>query len=369
MSTSYVRPEIEPRSAPITVEPARPGDALEWDRLVESHPEGRYCHLWGHRRTLEEAYGYHCVCLKFLAGGQLVGVFPPIQVKRRGWPVSQSFNEYRGPLTLPLSPEQYRQLTDLLIREAQQEACYSIEIRGGINCEAAARAASWKIQPLHSYALLGLSDSEHLWKKAVSYEARKGVNKARELGLSAGVRRAAPAIAAPFYRLYLASMKGLGVPPHPWRLFTELAAGIGDRLVASWVLEGQQPAAILLGATTGRRIHIFVIASDPRAWPKRPSDLAHWELIEWGCKEGLEVFDFGSARYSGQVQFKKKWGIELHDYGFYLITSSELGRELKMETARTSSKTMAAMAALWRWVVPLALTQLIGPPIRKYLTK
>ena len=369
MSMSDVRPEIEAPSAPVTVEAARPEDALHWDRFVESHPEGRYCHLWGYRRTLEKAYGYHCVYLKFLIGGQLVGIFPSIQVKRRGWLISQPFNEYGGPLTLPLSPEQYRQLSDLLIREAQREACHAIEIRGGIGCEAAARAANWKMQPLHAYALLALGDREHLWKKAISYEARKGVNKARKSGLTAGVRRGAPAVAEPFYRLYLTSMKRLGVPPHPWRFFTELAAGIGDRLVASWVLEGEQPAAILLGATTGRRIHIFVIASDPRAWPKRPSDLAHWELIEWACKQGLEVFDFGSARYSGQIQFKKKWGIELHDYGFYLIGSSQSGQGVKSETVRTSSNTMAVMAALWRWVVPLALTRLMGPPIRKYLTK
>lgn len=369
MHVSDFRSDTKAPEGPVSVQHATPEDARLWDSFVESHPEGRYCHLWGYRRTLEEAYGYHCVYLKLLVGGQLVGVFPSIRVRRRRWLISQPFSEYGGPLTLPLSSEQYRQLTDVLIREARREACHSIEIRGGIGCEAAAGAAGWKMQPLHSYALLGLGDPEHLWKKAISYEARKGVNKARKSGLTAEVRRGAPAVAETFYHLYLTSMKRLGVPPHSWRFFTELAAGIGDRLVASWVLAGEQPAAILLGATTGRRIHIFVIASDPRAWPKRPSDLAHWELIEWACKQGLEVFDFGSARYSGQVQFKKKWGIELHDYGFYLIGSPETTDKLQIETVRTSSRTMSAMAALWRWAVPLALTRVIGPPIRKYLTK
>ncbi|MBZ5515145.1 MAG: GNAT family N-acetyltransferase [Acidobacteriia bacterium] len=369
MSLPDLKPQMETCGAPIVVEPAGPEDAPLWDNFVESHPEGRYCHLWGYRRTLEEAYGYHCVYLKFLGSGQLVGVFPSIQVRRRRWLISQPFNEYGGPLTLSLSCEQYGQLTRLLLREAQREGCESIEIRGGIGCEAAGRAASWKFQPLHSYALLRLGDPEHLWKKVVSYEARKGVNKARKAGLVAEVRRGARAVEQPFYHLYLMSMKRLGVPPHPWRFFLELAAGIGDRLVASWVMEGKQPVAILLGATSGRRVHIFVIASEPRAWPMRPSDLAHWELIEWACRQHLEVFDFGSARYSGQIQFKKKWGIEFHDYGYYLLGSAESTGKLKSGTVRTSSKSMAAMATLWKWVMPLALTRRIGPPIRKYLTK
>jgi len=369
MSVSDLRPDSKVPAGPVSVQHAKPEDAPLWDTFVENHPEGRYCHLWGYRRALEEAYGYHCVYLKFLAADQLVGVFPSIIVKRRGWLISQPFNEYGGPLTLPLSSEQYRQLTDLLIREAQRAACHSVEIRGGIGCEGAARAGGWKLQPLHSYALLDLGDPDHLWKKVISYEARKGVNKARKSGLAGEVRRGARAVLEPFYRLYLVSMKRLGVPPHSRSFFSELAAGIGDRLVASWVLADNQPAAVLLGATSGRRIHIFVIASDPRAWPMRPSDLAHWELIEWASKQGLEVFDFGSARYSGQVQFKKKWGIQLHDYGFYLIGSPETIDKLHVETVRTSSKTMSVMATLWRAAVPLALTKVLGPPIRKLLTK
>jgi hypothetical protein len=164
-------------------------------------------------------------------------------------------------------------------------------------------------------------------------------------------------------------MKRLGVPPHSQAFFEHLAAGIGDRLVAAWVMMESAPAAILLGATTGRRIHIFVIASDPNAWPMRPSDLAHWELISWACQEGLQVFDFGSARYGGQIQFKKKWGVSLYDYGLYLIASPGSRAGLKIQTVQPSSRSMTAMSTLWRRLMPLPLTRMLGPPIRKYLTK
>jgi hypothetical protein len=361
--------EIGTPSGRLSIQHARPEDAATWDAFVENHAEGRYCHLWGFRRPLERACGYACVYLKILSSDTLVGIFPAIKLRHRRWLVSQPFNEYGGPLTLSLLPDQNQQLTQLLIEELRRQGCKSIEIRGGIGCDAVASAAGWKRQPLHSYGLLNLGDPDRLWKKVITYEARKAVNKARKAGLTSQIRRGAHAVADPFYRLYLMSMKRLGVPPHSRSYFEELAQGVGDRLVACWVLESDQPDAILVGVTTGRRVHIFVIASQPEAWAKRPADLAHWELIQWACQHQFEVFDFGSARYEGQVQFKKKWGVTLHDYGFYLIGLPETMDKLKVASVKTSSRSMSAMSTLWRWAVPIPLTRLLGPPIRKYLTK
>jgi CelD/BcsL family acetyltransferase involved in cellulose biosynthesis len=349
---------------------AEAGDAAEWDQFVNQHPEGRYSHLWGYRSTLEKSYGYRCVSLKFLINGKLSGLFPAIRrLRHGGWLISQPFCEYGGPLTLPLSTEQYRELTRLLLHAAREERCRAIEIRGGIGCDAAADAGEWVKQPLHSYALLNLEKPEILWRKALTNEARKGVNKAKKSGLTAEFRSGSAAIQAPFFDIYLDSMKRLGVPPHSRSFFENLAAGIGDRLVAAWAMKDSRPAAILLGATSSCRVHIFVIASDPAAWAMRPSDLAHWELICWACQQGLQVFDFGSARYAGQIQFKKKWGVSLYDYGFHLIAPPETRSKLKIQTVKTSSGTMSTLSDLWRRFVPLPVTRMLGPHIRKFLTK
>lgn len=354
----------------LTAASASSEDAGEWDAFVNQHPEGRYSQLWGYREALEKAYGYHCVYLKFQCDGQVCGVFPSIKHPRNnGWLISQPFTEYGGPLTASLTPDCSRQLTDLLLSFARKEKCRSIEVRGGMGCDANAVSGGWVKQPMHSYAVLQMDDPELLWKKVVTHEARKGVNKARKAGLMADIRTGTKAVQDPFYHEYLSSMKRLGVPPHSRQFFQHLAAGIGDRLVAAWVMDGSRPAAILLGATSAQRIHIFVIVSDPQAWPKRPSDLAHWELICWAYKVGLKVFDFGSARYGGQIQFKKKWGVDLYDYGFYLIAPQDARAGLKSHTVQTSSKSMAAMSAIWRTTMPLAMTRLIGPSLRRYLTK
>jgi Acetyltransferase (GNAT) domain len=361
---------LSDRRGSLEVKHANPTDAADWDNFVNQHPEGRYCHLWGYRAALERAYGYRCVYLRFLIDGSLCGVFPSIcHPRHKKWLISQPFNEYGGPLTRELSPAQYGELSSLLLETIKEQGRSAIEVRGGIGCEQAALAGHWTRQVLHSYALLNLEDPEKLWRKALTNEARKGVNKARKSGLTTEIRRGTGAIENPFYDLYLDSMKRLGVPPHSKRFFEELAAGIGDRLLAAWVMGSSGPAAILLGAATGRRVHIFVIASDPGAWSMRPSDLAHWELIAWACQQGMQVFDFGSARYAGQIQFKKKWGVSLYDYGFYVISTPGSQSPAKIQTVNTSSRTMTTMATIWRRFMPLPLTRVFGPPIRKYLTK
>ncbi len=354
----------------LTVIRAQPADAKAWDEFVEGHPEGRFCHLWGYGQVLERAYGYRCVYLNICAGGERVGIFPSVAVTH-GSPrlISQPFNEYGGPLTRSLSVDQYRQLAQSLLQVAQEERCGSIEIRGGIGCEPAEQVDGWVKKPLHSYAILKLDEIGRLWRNSLTNEARKGVNRARKAGLTVEVRRGARAVAPPFYNIYLISMKRLGVPPHPARFFAQLAAALGDRLVGAWVMSPAEPAAILLGCIAGHRIQIWVTASDPRYWLMRPNDLAHWELINWASAEGLRVFDFGSTRYSGQIQFKKKWGVSLHEYCYYLIGPPNSGSTLKIQTVESSSKAMTIMASLWRKLMPLSFTPVLGPPIRKYLTK
>lgn len=353
----------------LSIKQARASDLKAWDEFVEQHPEGRFCHLWGYRGVLEKTYGYRCIYLDILSGGDRVGIFPCIVLRRGlGRLISQPFNEYGGLLSKPLSADQYREIAILLLEVAKKEGCRGIEIRGGIGLEHAEQTGYWIRFPLYFYGVLRLDEHERLWRSALTNEARKGVKRAKSSGLTVEIRRGPCALEHPFYHLYLVSMKRLGVPPHPARFFEEFVAAFGTRLVAAWVKLSGETVAILLGIVSGQRMQIYITASDPRRWHLRPNDLSHWELIQWAAGEGLCLFDFGSARYPGQIQFKKKWGATLHEYSYYLIgTPSSV--ESRIRTVDSSSRPMVAMANLWRRLVPLRLTPTLGSPIRKFLTK
>lgn len=346
-------------------------DRREWDDFVITHPEARMCHLYGFREVLERAYGYHCVYAKLLREGNLVGIFPAVAATRGGHGrlISQPFNEYGGPLLRESSSLEPDEVANTLLELATAHGCDTVEIRGGLGCESLGSSRLSQSYPLHAYATLPLDSAANIWRKSLTNEARKGANKARAAGLHGEIRVGGTAVEDPFYALYLESMKRLGVPPHPQRFFRSLATGVENHLIASWIFHQDAVVSVLLGAIVGKRLQIYITASSPEAWAIRPNDLAHWELIAWACEQGFEVFDFGSARYEGQIRFKKKWGAGFHAYSVYLLRSAESQGSAKVQFVNTSSPYMDKMAMIWSRTVPLFLTKLLGPPIRKFLTK
>ena len=345
-------------------------DAEVWDRFVEQHPEGRFSQLWGFQQVLQQTYGYRCVYRKILSGGELVGVFPSVAVgpgKRRL--ISQPFQEYGGPLTLPLSSAQSAELAEALFHLSEDQGCGSIEIRGGIGCDPLAESPYCKRHHLYSFAVLPLCEKEKLWRHSLTNEARKAVKRGQAAGLHVEILRGENAVAPPFYEMYLISMKRLGVPPHPRCFFTNLASALGPRVVSATVIHETGRIAYLLGVVTGKRIQVYITASKPEAWSLRPNDLAHWELINWAFAAGIELFDFGSARYPGQIHFKQKWGVTFYDYNYYLVGPPNSSVISQVHSVSSSSKLMTAAADLWRHIIPLRLSSVLGPPIRKVLTK
>jgi CelD/BcsL family acetyltransferase involved in cellulose biosynthesis len=362
--------DVSLEASEISLTRADSQDSASWDRFVEQHPEGRFCQLWGYKRVLEEAVGYDCVYLNIVSHGERVGLFPSIAVRRGSRRlVSQPFNEYGGPLTQGLSERQHRMLPELFMQVAAEEGCRAIEIRGGIGCEAIAQSELCRKHPLHFYGSLELAPKEQLWRKSLTHEARKDVARAEREGLETEIHRGMNAIGGCFYELYLKSMKRLGVPPHSYRFFATLAEEFGTRLIAAWVALKSATVAVLLGAITGNRLHVFVTASDSGVWRMRPNDLAYWRLIEWAASAGFKTFDFGSARYPGQIQFKKKWGVNLREYSCYCIGAPGSGATSRVQSVRTNSRSMVALSRAWRTAVPISLSRVLGPPVRKYLTK
>lgn len=302
-----------------------------------------------------------------MRGEEWLGVFPSVAAGRRL--ISQPFNEYGGPLLRGLSQGEAVDLPGALLRLAEDEHCAGIEIRGGIGCEAMAESESCRKHRLHSYAVLTLGEKERLWKESLTNEARKAIKRSEKAGLSVEILRGRDAVAPPFYELYLVSMKRLGVPPHGSAFFDNLADRLGERVVASVVIHEKRRIAYLLGFVTGKRIQVYITASAPEAWPLRPNDLAHWELMSWAYSKGIEIFDFGSARYEGQIHFKQKWGATFRDYNYYLIGPPKSKFISHVPSVESSSKAMVASATMWRHLIPLRLSSVVGPPIRKYLTK
>ena len=93
------------------------------------------------------------------------------------------------------------------------------------------------------------------------------------------------------------------------------------------------------------------------------NDFMYWEVMERARQRGCRIFDYGrSKKGTGAYDFKTYWGFEpeqLH-YEYFLVRLKE------MPNLSPTNPKYAKAIELWR-KMPLKITQLVGPPVAKYL--
>jgi CelD/BcsL family acetyltransferase involved in cellulose biosynthesis len=347
--------------------PYEESKATAWDAFVVGHPRGRFIHLTGFKRTVEDIYGLKSNYWLFVRGETTRAVFPSffhrgLLYGRRV--VSQPFSEYGGVLfALESGPEEKRDIlsefSTVIEKSREKKKLDYLEIRCFSDLEGTETDLFQKTT-LYESALLPLSRGMRL-SDHVEYSVRKNVRKAKTSGLGLRILQSREDLIRVFYPLHLRSLRRLGSPPHPLAYFLSLQQNLKEhlRLFTAWM--GQRPVAALLGWVVGDSVQITDIASDERFFPYRANDFLHFEFIEWAIARGCRRFDFGPVRYAGQRQYKKKWGVELHEYAYYYVPFRKPKRPLSDQSrlARTAS-------ALWRFL-PAGAAAKFGRCLRREL--
>ncbi len=347
-------------------------DRAAWDRFVESHDQGRFCHLFDYGEVVG-CYGYRPVRLAFVAEGRLVAVLPAALAQSLLFGrklVSQPFSEYGGLLADPsLDQDEIAQIYDLLDDYLRRQAKIRVlEMHGNHGIAPHLRDARFAAQNPHHVAILALDRPlDALWHDVVQHSVRKGVNKAIAHGVEAFEECSETILRERFFPLYLRSMKRLGVPPHSLAYFLACLEFVGDRLKIFWARRDGEILAGLLGFACGGRVNITNIVSDADAWKFGPNDAIHWAFIKWAVEGGFRFFDFGSVRYEGQRIYKKKWGTVFEDHAHYFLSRDVAA--VAGATFSSSSPRMSRLADLWSNHMPDKLAQLAGPMIRKHLVR
>jgi CelD/BcsL family acetyltransferase involved in cellulose biosynthesis len=348
-------------------------DSAAWDRYVEAHPEARFCHLSAYR-CLSKVYCYRPWPMAFLEDNRIVGVLPAFEARsllfgRRL--VSQPFTEYGGMLLdADLSGEQVAEIFEHVREFVRSRGLSCIEMHGrqGVPQDAATSLMLRSNDQQHAELALDLP-LEELYESRVTYQARKAVQKARRSNLTVEERSDEESLIAHFFPYYLDSMRRLGSPPHSLRYYLECKRAFGPRMRIFWAMLDGKPIAGLLGFSSGCRVNILNIVSDPAAWELRPNDLIHWEYIQWAHRQGFQRFDFGSIRYEGQLHYKKKWGCTIADHAYYYVRVDHAAGAESAETFDSSSPRMKRMSELWAKHMPRAAARMLGPAIRKNLIR
>ncbi|MEW6213677.1 MAG: GNAT family N-acetyltransferase [Nitrospirota bacterium] len=375
-------------------------DAPVWDSYVYSHPRATLYHLSSWKDIIENAYGHKTYylmatedCLKQEAENKnhsdrkryypnpslrkTVGILPLVHLKHFIFGdslISIPFFDLGG----ILANDEYveRLLVSEAMRLGQKLKVDTIELRQGeplswlnltsfdqlaYNLHLAASNCSFQVRSHKVRMILDLPESSDLLMKSFKSKLRSQVLKSMKDGLTARIGHIDQL--EQFYHIFAINMRDLGSPVHSKKLMLNVLSTFPAKSKIVIIYKDGNPLACSL------MIDFQGALKNPWASALRkysrlsPNMLLYWTMLEYACNNGLTSFDFGrSSPNEGTYKFKEQWGAQpssLHWYYLHLNCKRE-------GNSQQEKSSYAQFIEVWK-KIPVPLSKVIGPPIRKHI--
>ena len=164
-----------------------------------------------------------------------------------------------------------------------------------------------------------------------------------------------------FYRVFVENMRDLGSPVHAKNF---IAAVLGKFKISRLFLVYKDDNPLACALVLGCRNTLYnPWASSLRRYSRMsPNMLLYWSMLEYACDNGFKRFDFGrSTPDEGTYKFKQQWGAVKHP--LHWETFSQQGK--LQNTGGTDQKSRFDVAMKIWSKMPVAMTRVLGPPLRK----
>jgi len=291
--------------ASLAVHVAGPEDA-RLDPFVHAHPEGRLFHLPRWTAAVEQGTRQKGHYLVAEEKGAVRGVLPLTEIRSPLFGnalVSAGFGTGGGILA------DDARAAEALARAAWELAgrrgCTTAELRGGPVPE------GWQAST-GTYANFGreLSGDAESLLGSVPRRQRAEVRRALTFDLdstSGTDRRHRDA----HYRVYAESVRNLGTPVFPRRLFEAMLDAFGDAAWINVIWKDGRPLAALLGFNHAGRCCPYWGGGTREARQWRANDLIYYEMMRRGLEAGCSYADFGRSKIgTGPWERKRIWGLD-----------------------------------------------------------
>ncbi|GAY21884.1 MULTISPECIES: FemAB family XrtA/PEP-CTERM system-associated protein [Sphingobium] len=330
------------------------------DKFVMAHPAGTPFHRPAWLTGVERGTGNRAHMLAAVApSGEMAGLLPLHHVKSALFGqalVSSGFAVDGG--ILASDPAAVPALAAACEGMARDGRIASVEIRGG-----PAPGRGWA---LHEGSHLGfarpIAADDEAELLAVPRKHRAELRKALandalrvEIGREARHRQA-------HYRVYSESVRNLGTPVFPARLFREVLAAFGEDADILAVYEGERPVSAVLTLYHQGRVMPFWGGGIADARRLRSNELMYFRLMGHGRARGMRVFDFGRSKTgSGQAAWKKSFGFDPVPLSYHSWSATGERRDIDPNSPHYQRR-----IDLWK-KLPLPVANLIGPLIARGL--
>jgi serine/alanine adding enzyme len=326
-------------------------EAVSWDQFVFATPTATISHLYGWRRIISEAYGHNCFYLAARRGEKITGILPLVQVKSLllgNQLSSMPFQDYGGILAIDVASE--RALLDHALKLRIESGAESLELRNRDPLS----AIEGQLRRDKVTLILDISQGpDGLWK-SFSPKLRNQIRKAQKSGLKTelgGIE-----LLDGFFRPFAVNMRDLGSPVHHRKFFEKILSEFDTNARVLLVHEGERVVGGLVALFYKDEVVVPWASSLRSYFSMCPNNILYWDMIQHAYRRGCRAFDFGrSSVGSGTYHFKLQWGAKPVQLHWQIFSEHSNNSDLRFA------------AAIWKRV-PVPLTNLIGPHLRKYLT-
>jgi FemAB-related protein (PEP-CTERM system-associated) len=301
-----------------TADLSDPAECARVDSYVAEHPESQLFHRPQWSLGVERGCGQRAHYLVAeRPGGELAGCLPLTDVRSILFGralVSVGFGTAGGVLA------DSQAAADALLRSgwdlAGRLGCRALELRGGpLPDEYAVR------DDLYVGFDMPLPEGEEAILKAIKRRHR-GVRRARALELGVRIGTSAED-RSDFFRVYGESMRNLGSPVFPPRLFGSMLDLFGEDADIVTIFKGASPVASVLNFYFKGTVHPYWGGGTWEARDCFGSELMYFETMCNASRRGCTRFDFGRSKVgTGNHSFKMNWGMEPKPLAYGIRTAA-----------------------------------------------
>ena len=351
-----------PSRPPIAILTADLSDSTEAARItayVEGYADATPFHLPRWLTAVAKGSGQRAHCLVAERGGSIVGMVPLTEVRSMLFGralVSSGFGVDGGVLADDEAVAE--QLAAAIWELAQALNCPTAELRGGM-----APGEGWSVDDTTYVGFArDLAGDDEAELKAIPRKQRAEVRKALKNELTVTTGRDAGHRAA-HYRVYAESVRNLGTPVFPKRLFDAVLDGFGKDADILLVRHGETPVAAVLSLYWRGCVYPYWGGGTHAARGLRANDRMYYALMLHARERGCTRFDFGRSKAgTGPAAFKKNWGFEPEQRRYFKrAADGKAPREINPLNPK-----YRLQVALWQ-KLPLWIANRAGPVIARGL--
>jgi FemAB-related protein (PEP-CTERM system-associated) len=284
-------------------------DAIERARIgawVHDHPEGTPFHFPAWSVAVARGCGQKAHYLVAERGnGDIAGVLPLIETHSPLFGralVSSGFGVGGG--ILADGAATVAELGAVAWTLAGRLSCPTVELRGGAN-----PGNDWHVDDSTYVGFVrDLAADDEAELLAIPRKQRAEVRRSlsNDLEIEAG-----SADVAAHYAVYAESVRNLGTPVFPRRLFAEVLKEFGSSADLLTVRHQGAPVASVLSLYWNGIVYPYWGGGTEAARGLRANDAMYFALMRHARERGCTRFDFGRSKTgTGAAAFKKNWGFE-----------------------------------------------------------